>query len=128
MPFFETITYKNMKAVTTLMIFVSITLAAILLGELIDTKYILIVLFAITITNQGTIIDILTEEDGDDPIDTWISVKDRTPDRNSLVVITDGEDVSIGNYYGKWGTPYTIDTDKITHWMPLPSAPNGKKP
>ncbi len=63
----------------------------------------------------------------------WISIRERPPDLNVVVQITDGKEVGHG-YLGEWRTPdgvrvgwctpfADIDEEHITHWMPLPEPP-----
>lgn len=78
----------------------------------------------------------------------WISVNDRLPDDNQVVlahheIIIDGggeheedENVTIQRYEGKWITDrmeqqrmgkWLFDiTDRVTHWMPIPKLPKEK--
>jgi len=72
------------------------------------------------------------------PAEKWISVKDRLPEIKVMVITHSQEyGVVIGFYdpqsYGKWhaehtdyetGEPWLPDA-KITHWQPLPEAPEG---
>ena len=75
----------------------------------------------------------------------WISVNDRLPDDNQVVlahheIIIDGggehkedENVTIQRYVGEWITDrieqqrmgkWLFDiTDRVTHWMPIPETP-----
>lgn len=63
----------------------------------------------------------------------WISVKDRFPDDNIGVLITDGESICtakwVDNYlwtsYGFGGYDWDFDfmESQITYWMPLPEPP-----
>lgn len=58
----------------------------------------------------------------------WISVKDRLPTKDKLVLVINGDRIEIMTYLGhyksslywvnSWGKP--ID---VTHWMPLPEPP-----
>ncbi|WP_419716272.1 DUF551 domain-containing protein [Acinetobacter modestus] len=56
----------------------------------------------------------------------WISVEDRLPDRNRVIVLTKNGSVGIGRY-----TPENKFSDwslwcccgNPTHWMPLPAPP-----
>lgn len=52
----------------------------------------------------------------------WISVDDIVPDKDSEVLVCDKNGaIGVGYYTGTWyscNTPY-----RITHWMPLPKAP-----
>lgn len=63
------------------------------------------------------------------PRDIWISVNDRLPDEHCLFCDIDG-DVYYGRYYSpnKWFADGLDDRIKnVTHWMPLPKAPNKKE-
>ena len=54
----------------------------------------------------------------------WISVKEKTPeyDMPQLALNADG-DALIANYaYGEWFDTWGQDVE-VTHWMPLPGAP-----
>ena len=55
----------------------------------------------------------------------WISVKERLPEEDVVVILTDHIDVGTGWFNGKgWRTPFAdIDEYRITHWMPLPEPP-----
>jgi hypothetical protein len=68
----------------------------------------------------------------------WISVKDRLPKENDIVIVRDFDHVgigrleSIGSGYYQWavgemdGVIYLHGSqfDRITHWMPLPDPPD----
>lgn len=61
----------------------------------------------------------------------WISVKNKYPKEGKAVLFTDGEQVLRGSYFGydpgyRWypdGFHQSL-SNKITHWMPLPDAPD----
>ena len=56
----------------------------------------------------------------------WISVTEKTPeyDMPQLALNADG-DALIANYaYGEWFDTWGQDVE-VTHWMPLPDAPEG---
>lgn len=56
----------------------------------------------------------------------WISVTEKTPeyDMPQLALNADGEAL-IANYaYGEWFDTWGQDVE-VTHWMPLPEAPEG---
>lgn len=58
----------------------------------------------------------------------WISVTEKTPeyDMPQLALNADG-DALIANYaYGEWFDTWGQDVE-VTHWMPLPEAPEGGK-
>ena len=76
-------------------------------------------------------------------VDKWISVKDRLPDRKGLesdeieyVIVCEsspywqGCNVSICGFgidgWSKFDNFGLIDSDNITHWMPLPKPPEGE--
>ena len=69
----------------------------------------------------------------------WISVKDRLPEENETVLLSDGEYVYCGGYgmvrnprekeLMFYGDNFGYDGDigpspETTHWMPLPDPPN----
>lgn len=61
------------------------------------------------------------------PKSEWISVDDRLPEEDTIVLVWCGE-VSVYNYlrYDWWYTGYcdiTTEDGGITHWMPLPEPP-----
>jgi hypothetical protein len=64
----------------------------------------------------------------------WISVKDRLPDNDDDVLVTDGKrlEIAFWFYYFEphcWSFSNELagyDTGAITHWMPLPPLPEGK--
>lgn len=58
----------------------------------------------------------------------WISVDDRLPDENIIVLVCDGDDVEMGSHdrhFGwaiyEWGGPSSRSF--VSHWMPLPEPP-----
>jgi len=60
----------------------------------------------------------------------WISINDRLPDDVSVqgvvAVLVDGEHSRIGEYadnYGRFVYHGGPIIGKVTHWMPLPAAP-----
>jgi hypothetical protein len=68
----------------------------------------------------------------------WINVKDRMPEKNQWVIATDGE--GMGSFqYEEWNgfeNGFYIDaipgydgfrSNRITHWMPLLTLPEGPK-
>lgn len=64
----------------------------------------------------------------------WIPVTERLPEVARRAIVTDGENISLGyvlNYERKdwnpWCTQYPVIYDKVTHWMPLPTAPEENK-
>lgn len=48
----------------------------------------------------------------------WISVKDRLPEDNTNVLVTDGLNVFRSKVWEKF-----FDMGPVTHWMPLPEQP-----
>lgn len=62
----------------------------------------------------------------------WINVKNRFPEDDINVVVTDGEDMAIAFYEeDKWfmvsWDMYNFDQDNITHWMSVPELPQKEK-
>ncbi|EFO0764014.1 DUF551 domain-containing protein [Escherichia coli] len=58
--------------------------------------------------------------------DGWIPVSERMPEPYEYVLVTDGFDgceVMRVNTDGYWGTAKSLYPGGITHWMPLPTAP-----
>ena len=57
----------------------------------------------------------------------WISVQEDIPvNEDEVLVLLGGKDADIGwfnGYDGGWRT-YGCVAGEVTHWMPLPSAPN----
>lgn len=61
----------------------------------------------------------------------WISVKDRLPEKNGVVLVCTEDDYVCSAGYSNYGKPtFLIDSmyggdelDDVTHWMPLPPAP-----
>lgn len=56
----------------------------------------------------------------------WIPVSERLPEFGDYLV-TDGCDFDVQLFNGEEFIPGFIWEDKITHWMPLPSAPQEVK-
>ncbi|HCF8244333.1 TPA: DUF551 domain-containing protein [Klebsiella pneumoniae] len=54
----------------------------------------------------------------------WIPVSERMPERGDYLV-TDGGDFDVQLFNGEQFIPGFVWEDKITHWMPLPAAPQG---
>lgn len=54
----------------------------------------------------------------------WIPVSERMPERGDWLV-TDGCDFDVQLFNGEQFIPGFVWEDKITHWMPLPAAPQG---
>lgn len=58
----------------------------------------------------------------------WISVEERLPEPDTLVLVGDCSEVASGFYHWKhnlWITHGDID---VTHWMPLPEPPEWESP
>ncbi|HDT5475912.1 TPA: DUF551 domain-containing protein [Klebsiella pneumoniae subsp. pneumoniae] len=53
---------------------------------------------------------------------SWIPVSERMPERGDYLV-TDGCDFDVQLFNGEQFIPGFVWEDKITHWMPLPAAP-----
>ncbi|WP_307876119.1 DUF551 domain-containing protein [Escherichia coli] len=65
---------------------------------------------------------------GNSPVtpDGWIQVSERMPEPYEYVLVTDGFDgceVMRVNADGYWGPAKSLYPGSITHWMPLPAAP-----
>lgn len=77
-------------------------------------------------TRAAAIIEQITAEDVQ-PVNQWISVKDRLPDEGASVLICTNEGIrSVSARYGNRFfitivEAFTVDT--VTHWMPLPEPP-----
>ncbi len=56
----------------------------------------------------------------------WIPVSERMPERGDYLV-TDGCDFDVQLFNGEQFIPGFVWEDKITHWMPLPAAPQKVK-
>jgi hypothetical protein len=61
---------------------------------------------------------------------TWISVKDRLPDKDCTALLTDGQHVTLADRTLRDGwmldredKALGIFADVLTHWMPLPAPP-----
>lgn len=72
--------------------------------------------------------DMPTVQGGNSPVtpDGWIPVSERMPEPYEYVLVTDGFDgceVMRVNTDGYWGTAKSLYPGDITHWMPLPTAP-----
>ncbi|HEA3404913.1 TPA: DUF551 domain-containing protein [Escherichia coli] len=70
----------------------------------------------------------MPEFDGPTPVipDGWIPVSERMPEPYEYVLVTDGFDgceVMRVNTDGYWGPAKSLYPGSITHWMPLPAAP-----
>ncbi|ELM8827934.1 ead/Ea22-like family protein [Escherichia coli] len=70
----------------------------------------------------------LNELSGNSPgtPDCWIPVSERMPEPYEYVLVTDGFDgceVMRVNTDGYWGPAKSLYPGSITHWMPLPAAP-----
>lgn len=65
---------------------------------------------------------------GNSPVtpDGWVTVSERMPEPYEYVLVTDGFDgceVMRVNTDGYWGPAKSLYPGSITHWMPLPAAP-----
>ena len=67
----------------------------------------------------------------------WISVKDRLPDSARDVVVAYNTGTTLASAVGaydciRWlggdGAPWPVRSFPITHWMPLPTPPEGQPP
>ncbi|RDR28366.1 hypothetical protein C3995_04673 [Escherichia marmotae] len=70
----------------------------------------------------------LNQISGNSPVtpDGWIPVSERMPEPYEYVLVTDGFDgceVMRVNTDGYWGPAKSLYPGSITHWMPLPAAP-----
>lgn len=58
----------------------------------------------------------------------WISVKDRLPAVNETVIAWDSDinepELAFMTIYNEWFG--VMACDRVTHWMPLPSPPEGE--
>ncbi|HCT5652342.1 TPA: DUF550 domain-containing protein [Escherichia coli] len=68
------------------------------------------------------------KEPGNSPVtpDGWVPVSERMPEPYEYVLVTDGFDgceVMRVNTDGYWGPAKSLYPCSITHWMPLPAAP-----
>ena len=61
-------------------------------------------------------------------VQEWISVKDRLPDDDEIVIIcTDENFIYAGELIGDtWFLDNDSWTATVTHWMPLPQPPKGE--
>lgn len=65
----------------------------------------------------------------------WINIEEKMPENNVPVLVfvtnsVDYEDITLGCFdEDTWFTESESfeDGDKVTHWMPLPEKPTGKK-
>ncbi|WP_194432990.1 DUF551 domain-containing protein [Klebsiella pneumoniae] len=70
-----------------------------------------------------------TQSPGSEPATVpgkWIPVSERMPERGDYLV-TDGCDFDVQLFNGEQFIPGFVWEDKITHWMPLPAAPQEVK-
>jgi hypothetical protein len=62
----------------------------------------------------------------------WISVNDRLPERNEIVLAFDQGGVTVGSYSPMLEDWWTLHADRmapgavVSHWQPLPSPPEGQ--
>ena len=61
-------------------------------------------------------------------VQEWISVKDRLPEKDEIVIIcTDENFIYAGELIGDtWFLDNDSWTATVTHWMPLPEPPKGE--
>ena len=61
-------------------------------------------------------------------VQEWISVKDRLPEKDEIVIIcTDENFIYAGELVGDtWFLDNDSWTATVTHWMPLPQPPKGE--
>ena len=59
---------------------------------------------------------------------TWVSVKDRLPEKDCLALVSDGQHVTIADWTqgNGWSTSredgaFGVTNNTITHWTPLPA-------
>ena len=61
------------------------------------------------------------------PMDEWISVKDRLPESGETTLVYNGDIDVHGFWNGRWldydENGYPFEVLYITHWMPLPEPP-----
>ena len=50
----------------------------------------------------------------------WIDLKEKTPEADQEVLITDGVFINIDTWDGRW---LEYADENVTHWMPLPEPP-----
>ena len=50
----------------------------------------------------------------------WIGIKEKTPEADQEVLITDGVFINIDTWDGRW---LEYADENVTHWMPLPEPP-----
>lgn len=58
--------------------------------------------------------------------DRWVPVSEKLPERGDYLV-SDGRDFDVQLFNGEQFIPGFVWEDKITHWMPLPAAPQEVK-
>lgn len=74
---------------------------------------------------RAAILAAAPQSPGSDPATVpgkWISVSERMPEYGDYLV-TDGRDFDVQLFDGEQFIPGFVWEDKITHWMPLPAAP-----
>ncbi|MEB6481818.1 DUF551 domain-containing protein [Klebsiella quasipneumoniae] len=82
-------------------------------------------------------IDILVNKAGNSPAQSdccpaqnqgWISVSERLPDEGDHVLVSDGVGMEVSWIRGReWKKLRHIYSEDVTHWMPLPAAPQEVK-
>lgn len=71
------------------------------------------------------------EQNGDTPAQSkgWIPVSERLPDEGDHVLVYDGVGMEVSWIRGReWKKLRHIYSEDVTHWMPLPAAPQEVKP
>ncbi|MGF9060466.1 DUF551 domain-containing protein, partial [Klebsiella pneumoniae] len=70
------------------------------------------------------------EQNGDTPAQSqgWIPVSERLPDEGDHVLVSDGVGMEVSWIRGReWKKLRHIYSEDVTHWMPLPAAPQEVK-
>ncbi|WP_371419218.1 DUF551 domain-containing protein [Citrobacter sp. CF971] len=73
----------------------------------------------------------MMNQSGNSPVtpDGWITVSERMPEGMKTVITSNGFDIGQGWWDGEcWKSfdCHDVVPGKVTHWMPLPAAPNGE--
>jgi hypothetical protein len=60
----------------------------------------------------------------------WVSITDRLPNKDCIVLVTDGRHVTLADWtehdgwmLGREDKAFGITAGVLTHWMPLPAPP-----
>lgn len=56
----------------------------------------------------------------------WIPVSERLPEKNGMYQVWNGKHMAAHSFF--FGSFQCINPEQITHWMPLPAAPQEVKP